>query len=275
MSPSDRPRNVPAAVATDVDGTRFDYSPYATSYRQRADYVPAVVTSVLRTAGVGPGDLVCDIGAGSGHLTVPLLEAELRVDAVEPTASMRAVGQSRTEGYADVSWYEGTGEESARPAGVYPLVTFGSSFDRTDRPAALRETARILEPSGHFACLWNHRNLEDPLQARIEEEIHERVPGFTYGIRRTDQTGLIVASGLFETPVTITGEQVFRLPAEAWCEAWTSHATLGQQAGAGFGDVLDAIRELVRKEAGTWIDVPYVTRAWIAQRKAPGGKAPR
>jgi ubiquinone/menaquinone biosynthesis C-methylase UbiE len=246
--------------------TRFDYSPYARTYRERVEYVPSVITSVLRTAGVRPGDQVCDIGAGSGHLTEPLARFGLRVDAVEPTPAMRAVGEARTTDLDGVSWYAGTGESSGRPGGRYPLVTFGSSFDRTDRPAALGETARILAPGGYFVCMWNHRVLTDPLQARVEALIEELVPGFDYGIRRTDQSKTIVDSGLFESPVLISGEQVFRRSTEAWCDAWASHATLGEQAGSRFGEVVEAIRELVRGATGEWIDIPYVTKAWVARR---------
>jgi SAM-dependent methyltransferase len=251
--------------------TQFDYSPYARTYRERAEYVPSVITSVLRTAGVRSGDRVCDIGAGSGHLTEPLARFGLRVDAVEPTPAMRAIGEARTADRDSVSWYAGTGESSGRPAGSYPLVTFGSSFDRTDRPAALEETARILTPAGYFVCMWNHRVLTDPLQARVEALIKQLVPGFDYGIRRTDQTKTIMDSGLFEPPVLISGEQVFRLQTEAWCDAWVSHATLGEQAGSRFDEVVAAIRELVRGATGEWIDIPYVTKAWVARRVNTAG----
>jgi 23S rRNA (adenine-N6)-dimethyltransferase len=38
---------------------------------------------LVATAGIGPGDLVVDVGAGSGALTAPLLAAGARVVAVE------------------------------------------------------------------------------------------------------------------------------------------------------------------------------------------------
>lgn len=245
--------------------TQFDYTPYAAEYSARPDYVPEVITATLAVTGVLPGDLVCDVGAGSAHLTIPLLENGLRVDAVEPTPAMREVGEGRTAGMGGVQWFEGFGEATGRPEGHYPLVTFGSSFDRTDRPAALRETARILQPGGWFACCWNHRDLDEPFQARIENLIKQRVPGYSYGTRRADQTPVIEASDLFETPVVISGRTVRQVPAGVWCDAWSSHSTLGQQAGDRFDDVLAGIRELVAAEGRDHVDVPYITRMWVAR----------
>jgi SAM-dependent methyltransferase len=248
--------------------TQFDYSPYAAQYASRADYVPEVITATLAVAGVSAGDLVCDVGAGSAHLTIPLLAHGLTVDAVEPTPAMRAVGEGRTQDLPGVTWYEGFGEATGRPTGHYPLVTFGSSFDRTDRTAALAETARILRPGGYFACCWNHRDLDDPFQAKVEALIHEQVPGYSYGTRRADQTGVIAESGLFEPAVCLSGRVVHRVPAQEWCAAWESHSTLGQQAGEKFDAVLDGIRELVAAEAQPVVEVPYVTRMWVAKLAA-------
>ncbi|MCS7477020.1 class I SAM-dependent methyltransferase [Umezawaea endophytica] len=249
----------------------FDYSPYAVTYQNRAEYVPAVIDALVRVAEVPAGGSICDIGAGSGHLTEPLLRRGFSVDAVEPTPAMRQLGEQRTRDYPNTHWYDGRGESSGRQADTYALVTFGSSFDLTQRPQALAEAARILTGTGYFACLWNHRVLDDPLQARVEQLIHDRIPDYSYGIRRTDQTPVIAASGLLETPVTLSGTQVFRLSSEAWCDAWASHSTVSQQSGNGFTSLVDEIRDLVRAETGDWIDVPYTTRAWVA-RVAGDGK---
>lgn len=245
----------------------YDFTQYAPTYETRADYVPEVITALLAVAGVSAGDLACDIGAGSAHMTLPLLERGLTVDAVEPTAAMRAIGERRTAGHPKVSWYEGVGEDTGRPAGRYALVTFGSSFDLTDRPRALREVARILRPGGSFGCAWNHRDLEDPLQAKVEDLIRQYIPEYKYGVRRADQTEVIEESGLFHTPVHLSGRTVFRLDANVWSDTWSSHSTLTRQSEGRAAEIVEAIRTLVRDEAGDWIDVPYVTRIWTAKKR--------
>jgi ubiquinone/menaquinone biosynthesis C-methylase UbiE len=250
---------------------RYDFTKYAATYEFRPDYAPQVLDAILRVTGVEPGDRTCDIGAGSGHLSIPLLEHGLVVDAVEPNDAMRALGERRAAGLDGVSWSDGTGEHTGRPSGHYRLVTFGSSFDRTDQPAALREAARLLVPGGHFMCCWNHRDFTDPLQHDIEELIRDRIPGYTYGLRRTDPTEVVVASGLFTEVVHLSGTVVHEIDSTRWCDAWRSHLTLGDQAGDAFDGIVDAITALVRERAGDRVRVPYVTRAWVARGATDDG----
>lgn len=250
----------------------WDYTRLARTYADRPDYAGGAVDAVLRLSGATAGDLVCDIGAGSGHLTLPLLARGLVVDAVEPNAEMRALGRSRTAEHAPVQWFEGTAEQTGRDPARYRLVTFGSSFNVADPALTLPETARILAEGGWFACLWNHRDLEDPLQAAIEELITDQVPGYSYGSRRTDQSTFIKDSGLFGPVHPLEHRIVHRVETAAWCEAWRSHATLARQAGEQFEAVVDGITRLVRTRSGQRMDVPYVTRGWTAQVLPKAGK---
>lgn len=50
----------------------------------------ALAETIVREAGVERGDLVVDVGAGSGMLTTPLLAAGARVVAIEPDAVLGA-----------------------------------------------------------------------------------------------------------------------------------------------------------------------------------------
>lgn len=246
--------------------TDWNYTELAQAYLKRSDYADAAVDRLVTLAGAVPGTRVCDVGAGVAHLTLKLAARGLAIDAVEPNDAMRALGIERTAPFSSVRWSEGTGEDTGRVAGAYGLVTFGSSFNVTDRPRALVETARILAPGGWFACLWNHRDVEDPLQKEIETAIRSIVRDYAYGTRREDQVPVIAASGLFGEVTRIEEPVAHEQSAEDCLEAWRSHATLERQAGARFGEVLSAIEKILLKRGGR-VRVPYVTRAWMAPVK--------
>lgn len=244
----------------------WDYTALAQSYVSRPDYADAAIDQMIRTVGVHPGAQACDVGAGVAHLTLPLLRRGLRVTAIEPNAAMRALGVERTREFPNVAWRNGTAEQTGEPDRAFELVTFGSSFNVCDRPTSLRETARILRPNGWFACMWNHRDLDDPLQRAIESVIHSRIPGYTYGNRREDQTSVITDSGLFESVTYIEARVTHRLSKGRFVDAWRSHATLQRQAGEAFQDIVRAIEALALGLPDASVSVPYQTRVWVARR---------
>lgn len=245
----------------------WDYTALADAYLKRPDYSPAALEALFRIACLTSGDRVCDIGAGVAHLTLPLAAYGCQVDAVEPNDAMRANGMRRTADIATVHWSKGTGEATGRPTGCYAFVTFGSSFNVCDREAALRESHRLLRPGGYFACLWNHRDLDDQIQKEIEAIIKRSIPGYGYGTRREDQSAIIAASGLFSDIVKVEGRTVHTQGIEDAIEAWRSHATLQRQAGDAFGPIVENLAAWLRSLGTDELHIPYTTRAWIARRK--------
>lgn len=245
--------------------TAWDYTHLADAYLKRPQYAESAINALLRLAEVEPGVAVCDVGAGTAHLTLLLAARGLRVTAVEPNDAMRSNGIRRTAHLENVTWHDGTGEATGCPDHGFRLVTFGSSFNVTNRPLALQESVRILEPGGWFACMWNHRDLEDPIQARIESIIQERVAAYAYGTRREDQTEVIRASGLFGPVHALEGQVIHRQTPEDCIEAWRSHATLARQAGDDFASVVDAIAAYVNSLGSGPLEIPYTTRLWTAQ----------
>lgn len=244
--------------------TTWDYTSLAATYSLRPPYAPQAIDQIVaRCKTMNPH--VADIGAGTGHLTLDLLARGCRVDAVEPNAAMTEVGRERTSGHDQVSWSTGTGEASGLVSSSYDLVTFGSSFNTTDRQAALREAGRLLVTGGHLACLWNHRQLDDPLQFEIESLIRARVPGYSYGLRRQDQAPVIAESGLFGEAMVVEEPIVHRVPARDWISAWRSHATLQRQAGPLFDRLVSEIEKIVAGRGQEVLEVPYVTVGWVAQ----------
>ncbi len=247
--------------------TKWDYSDLAKAYLKRPEYSPDALDALFKLAGAQKGTKVCDVGAGVAHLTIPMAEAGYDITSVEPNDSMRELGIDRTEKYPNVRWHEATGENTEQATGEFSMVTFGSSFNVCDRPKALAETARLLTPGGWFICMWNHRDLNDPIQKGIEDIIKARVAEYGYGTRREDQTDVINESNLFKEVHPVEG-QILHSQTKIDCvEAWRSHATLQRQAGDTFNDVIDAIEEFVMAQPGDAIQIPYTTRAWAAQKK--------
>lgn len=245
--------------------TAWDYTELASYYVKRPAYSDRAIDQLCSLAGLKKGlSTACDIGAGTGILTKMLLERGYAVTAVEPNDAMRAIGKNLTGRLGPVFWQEGVAEETKMPDKIFDLVTFGSSFNTVRRPEALRETYRILKDEGWFGCLWNHRDLEDPVQRQVEECIKAHVPEYSYGSRREDQSEVIRESGLFHAPLFIEEQHEVHIAKEDYLAAWRSHATLHRQAGVHFEKIIQAIEGLIN---GTGVlRVPYKTRLWAARK---------
>jgi SAM-dependent methyltransferase len=209
---------------------------------------------------------VADIGAGTGKLTKELLKHGLSVKSVEPNEAMRAIGVQNTKGKS-AAWSIGTGEATGLSTGSVYAVFFGSSFNVVDQRLTLSEVSRILVPSGWFACMWNHRDLDDPIQQRIESIIKSSIPSYSYGSRREDPTDVIDKSGYFSATRSIEGNFTWKMPRADIVTAWKSHATLKREAGSDllFDSIIQQIADYLDGLPKV-IDVPYTTRIYFAQK---------
>lgn len=247
----------------------WDYTDLANAYLKRPDYSEEAINKMLELSNVNIGDCICDVGAGAAHLTLMLAKSnlDLNIFAVEPNDAMRNNGIIKTKDYKNVQWFEGTGEETRMESNKFDLVTFGSSFNVCDRQKALNETSRILKEKGWFACMWNHRNLDDTLQQSIENIIKKYIPEYSYGTRREDQTDVINESNLFSEVHKIEGIVNHKILAADFIEGWKSHGTVYRQSPKIFDSIVNDIKELVLTKNHEYIEVPYTTRIWLAQSK--------
>lgn len=249
--------------------TEWDYTKLADAYLKRPKYAQVALDEMIaKTIGKDNANNknICDVGAGAAHLTLALALMGFKVDAVEPNDAMRGHGINKTKDFNDVSWFEGTGEVTGRESNKYDLVTFGSSFNVCDRTLALKETCRLLKDKGYFACMWNHRDLDNPLQTEIEDFIKSKINDYGYGTRREDQTDVINGSALFNEVIYVEGDVVYDIPVEDFIEGWKSHATVERQSVQIFNEVIEGISKIVLSKGTKTVEVPYTTRIWIAQK---------
>jgi ubiquinone/menaquinone biosynthesis C-methylase UbiE len=251
---------------TSAPRVSWDYTEHASHYDKRADYSRIAIADLLKAIGCAPSTVVADVGAGTGKLTKELLEHGLTVKSVEPNEAMRAIGIRNTRGKT-ATWSVGTGEATGLRTSSVHAVLFGSSFNVVDQRLALSEASRILVSNGWFACMWNHRDLDDPVQRQMESIIKSSIPAYSYGSRREDPTNVINSSGHFSATRSIEGRFVWTMSRLDVVDAWKSHATLKRQAGSdsAFNEIIDEIASYV-DGLPAMIEVPYTTRIYFAQR---------
>jgi SAM-dependent methyltransferase len=130
--------------------------------RARPSYPEDAIDWLVAQTGLGPGQTVVDLGAGTGKLTRLLLPTGARVVAVEPIEEMRAY-------IAGAESMDGTAEAIPVPGGSADVVTVAQAFHWFDHDRALPEIHRVLRDGGKLVLVWNMRDLDDPVQRRVED----------------------------------------------------------------------------------------------------------
>lgn len=248
--------------------TTWNYTKLANAYIKRPDYSFEAIDKMCNLMNISAQDKTCDIGAGAGHLTIELGKRGMQIHAIEPNDAMRENGIVRTKNMKNVSWSKGTAEQTNQGDNQFNAVTFGSSFNVCDQRRALAESLRICKSSGWFACMWNHRDLDDPIQKNIEAIIKSNLPNYNYGLRRQDQAPILESSNLFDLIEFIEGNVTHEQSIAECVEAWRSHGTLYRETNEHdelFGKIICEIESYLNSLGVEKITIPYETRIWVAK----------
>jgi ubiquinone/menaquinone biosynthesis C-methylase UbiE len=147
--------------------------------KARPDY-PTGVVDVLRTrAGLGPGSVVADVGAGTGIFTRMLARTGAQVHAVEPNGSMLAALIEGLGPSSSVRTHRRPAEATNLSDTSIDLVTVAQAFHWFDQESAGREFRRILRPGGAVALIWNERVVTTPFLVGYEELLRRWATDYT------------------------------------------------------------------------------------------------
>lgn len=141
---------------SDLHSAASGFAQAAASYGTgRPDYPAALDVWLRETVGLGPGQRVIDLGAGTGKFVPLLLATGAEVIAVEPIAAMR---HELAAGHPEVTVLEGSAEAIPLADGSVDVVVCAQAFHWFATSAALAEIRRVLRPGGALALVWNARD---------------------------------------------------------------------------------------------------------------------
>jgi SAM-dependent methyltransferase len=123
--------------------------------RFRPGYPAAAVDAMCARAGLEPGDVVVDVGAGTGILTASLLDRGLTVYAVEPNAPMRLAAERSLEDRPGFHSVDARAAHTGLPGGCARLVVAAQAFHWFDREGVDAEFRRLLPGDGWLGLFWN------------------------------------------------------------------------------------------------------------------------
>lgn len=131
------------------DESRWVFNRLASAYRLRPGYPAALIERLARASAGGP---VVDLGAGTGHLALPLARAGIEVAAVDPARAMRDALASAAHGLP-ISIRGAPAEETGLPPGAFGLAVVADALHWVDPDRTGREVARLLRAGGSAAVI--------------------------------------------------------------------------------------------------------------------------
>lgn len=119
------------------------------------EVIPELGPALVRAAGVGPGDRVLDVAAGSGNAAIPAAGAGAEVVASDLTPELLAAGRAlAAEAGVSVTWHEGDAEALPYDDAEFDAVLscVGVMF-APDHQAAADELVRVVRPGGTLGLI--------------------------------------------------------------------------------------------------------------------------
>lgn len=135
------------------DTESWVFNRMAPAYSARPAYPEGLIEALVELAG-GSGGSVVDVGAGIGHLSLPLCQRGLRMTAIEPASAMLAELEARASAHAlQIDARLACAEELPLPDGSTDLVVIADALHFLDAALTGQQAGRVLKAKGALAII--------------------------------------------------------------------------------------------------------------------------
>jgi SAM-dependent methyltransferase len=122
----------------------------------RPPYPAALFDWLKQRCNLGVESDCFEIGAGTGHATLPILSMPVRsLSAIEPDERLASRLQAKARDFPNLSVILQRFEETEFPTGAFDFGFAAMSFHWLARMKALKRVCDALKPGGSFAMWWN------------------------------------------------------------------------------------------------------------------------
>ena len=238
----------------------------------RPGYPEPLVDEVLAEA----GDVqdVLEFGCGSGQLTRSLAARGLRVHAVDLGPALLAHARRRLAGYDGVEFEQADLHEWSPPR-RFDMVTAGSALHWLDASHTLRLAADALHPGGTLAVLrHDHPTPLTGFHQRVQSLYREVYPyGRDLERQPSDEERIAAVAELFAVeprlgPVRVLTHRWQRsYSRDAYLRLLRTYSEQGALPPERWQRLSEGVSAIIDQEYGGVVERPYLTVAWIAQRR--------
>lgn len=199
----------------------------AALYDAKHAFVFAYGSSLVELLAPRPGELILDVGCGTGHLTATIARSGAQVVGLDRSPAMIEVARQR---YPDLEWRLGDIRSFLYPRPFDAIFSNATLHWIPEAEAVAEALARLLKPGGRLVLEMGGRGNVAALYTAVQEVLHERLavtpPNPWYFPALGEYAALLEAHGfevqaawLFERPTVLEeGERGLRL----WLEMFGS-----------------------------------------------------
>lgn len=155
------------------DNAAMDYD------RSRLVYGKELYNDLFKYKQIHSGSKVLEIGIGTGKATLPVLETNCHLVAIEPGEHLANLSREQFQAYPHFSLYNVALQDYVCPAGSFDLIYAATAFHWVPEEYGYKRVYELLKSGGAFARFAYHagsdkqrKALTSEIQALYKEYMH-------------------------------------------------------------------------------------------------------